>query len=75
MVLYNQRVRSLKSLSIFVKEIMSQLSLCQYFKPRDGLPDPKGLLSSSMLAIDIAIALANQEVEKALRETSKKRAP
>ena len=33
----------------------------QYFKPRDGLPDPKGPLCNSLASN--AIAMANKEVE------------
>ena len=49
------------------------MSIRQYFKPRDGLPDPKGSLSTSMSSL--VIASANREVEKALEAVSKKRGP
>ena len=49
------------------------MSVRQYFKPRDGLPDPKGSLSTSMSSL--VIASANREVEKALEAVSKKRGP
>ena len=39
------------------------MSSRNYFKLRNGLPDPKGLLSTHLLSQ--AIALANKEVEKA----------
>ena len=44
-----------------VKIIMSILN---YFKPRDGLPDPKGSLSSCLSSQ--AIAAINKEVEKVM---------
>ena len=40
------------------------MSLRHYFKPRDGLPDPKGSLSRQLSSE--AITQANREVEKAL---------
>ena len=50
------------------------MSLRQYFKPREGLPDPKGSLSVRIESR--AIALANREVEKAIKEKQeKKRGP
>ena len=51
------------------------MSILNYFKPRDELPDPKGSLSTSMSSA--AIASANREVEKAMEDTnkSKKRGP
>lgn len=51
------------------------MSLRQYFKARDGLPDPKGSLSSNLSSR--AIATANKEVEAALKARSKgkKRGP
>ena len=39
------------------------MALLRYLKPRDGLPDPRGSLSSSMPSQ--AIAQANQEVQEA----------
>ena len=49
------------------------MSIRRYFKPKDGLPDPKGSLSCSLPSQ--AIALANKEVEKVINEKggSKKR--
>ena len=47
------------------------MSLLQYFKPRDGLPDPRGPLSNSVASN--AIAMANREVEKEIAKTKKKR--
>lgn len=41
-------------------------SIRDYFSVRDGLPDPKGSLSSQVSSR--AIALANKEVEKVLQE-------
>ena len=40
--------------------------ILSYFKPKDGLPDPKGSLSSILPSQ--AIALANKEVEKVISE-------
>ena len=39
------------------------MSIRSFFKPKDGLPDPNGALSTSLPSQ--AIALANKEVEKA----------
>ena len=41
------------------------MTLRQYFQPRDGLPDPKGSLSSILTSK--AISSANREVEAALK--------
>lgn len=50
------------------------MSLRQYFKAKDGLPEPNGSLSRVMTTK--AIAFANKEVEKALNDqTPKKRGP
>ena len=50
------------------------MSLRKYFKPMDGLPDPKESLSTSLSSG--AIALANREVEKAMNsQKSQKRGP
>ena len=47
------------------------MSIRSFFKQKDGLPDPKGSLSSLSSK---AIALANKEVEKAITsEKGKKR--
>ena len=43
-----------------------EMSILSYFKPKDGLPDPKGSLSSILPSQ--AIALANKEVEKVISE-------
>ena len=48
------------------------VSLLSYFKPKDGLPTPKGPLLLSVPSQ--VIALANREVTKATQE-SKKRGP
>ena len=45
------------------------MSIQDYFKPRDGLSDPKGSLSTSISSADIASA--NWEVEKAMENTNK----
>ena len=42
------------------------MSIRSYFKPKDGLPDPKGSLSSCLPSQ--AIALASKEVEKLASE-------
>ncbi len=47
------------------------MSIRSFFKPKDGLPDPKGSLSACLPSQ--AIALANKEVEKARNEEGKKR--
>jgi hypothetical protein len=47
------------------------MSLLQYFKPRDGLPDPRGPLCNSVASN--AIAMANREVEKEIAKRKKKR--
>ena len=44
-------------------------SIRDYFHLKDGLPDPRGSLSSRLPSQ--AIALANKEVESVLRETGK----
>ena len=44
-------------------------SIRDYFHVKDGLPDPRGSLSSELPSQ--AIARANEEVEKVLRETGK----
>ena len=52
------------------------MALLRYFKPVDGLPNPKGPLSSSISSQ--AIAAANKEVQKAVGQSSvtgKKRGP
>ncbi len=52
----------------------AEMSLRQYLKPRDGLPDPKGSLSRQLSSE--TIAQANKEVEKALNAAGdKKRGP
>ena len=47
--------------------------LLRYFKPKDGLPDPRGTLSSSIPAA--AIAQANKEVQRATSSEKQKRGP
>ena len=47
------------------------MSLLKYFKPKDGLPDPKGPLSQSLPSR--AIAAANSEVAKAIAGSSGKK--
>ena len=47
------------------------MSIRQYFKPRDSLPDPKGPLCNSVASN--AIAMANKEVEKEIAKKKKKR--
>ena len=54
--------------------VLSKMSIRQYFKPMDGLPNPKGSLSACISSG--AIASANREVEKALKSRKeKKRGP
>ena len=47
------------------------MSLRNYFKRRDGLPDPKGSLSRQLSSE--VIAQANKEVEKALSAAGDKK--
>ena len=49
--------------------IASPMALLRYFKTKDGLPDPRGVLSS---LISSAIAQANSEVQKAISSTTTK---
>ena len=50
------------------------MALLRWLQPRNGLPDPRGSLSSSIPSQ--AIAAANQEVEEAIHTASSgKRAP
>ena len=49
-----------------------RMSVRQYLKPIDGLPDPKGSLSTTIPSA--AIASANWEVQKAI-SSGKKRGP
>ena len=49
------------------------MSLLRYLKQKDGLPDPKGSLTSEVPTR--AIVRANQEVEAELVEQKKKRGP
>ena len=44
------------------------MSIRRFLKLKNGLPDPKGSLSASVLLQ--AIALANREVEKVISETA-----
>ena len=46
--------------------ISLRMSIRKYFKPKDGLPDPKGSLSCILPSQ--AIAVANKEVEKIMNE-------
>ena len=46
------------------------MSIRQYFKPRDGLPDPKAPLCNSLASN--AIAMANKEVEKEIAKKKKR---
>ena len=46
------------------------MSILNYFKPKDGLPNPKGPLLLSIPSQ--AIALANREVAKATTDKGKK---
>ena len=53
---------------------MREMSILRYFKPKDGLPDPTGALSTSIPSA--AIAQANREVQKAVTSSDKqKRGP
>ena len=42
-----------------------------YFHVKDGLPDPRGSLSSQLPSQARHVVLANKEVERVLRETGK----
>ena len=46
------------------------MSILNYFKPKDGLPDPKGPLSQSLSSR--AIAAANSEIAKVIGGAAKK---
>ena len=50
---------------------MNKMSLLHFFKPKDGLPDPRRALSTSVTYV--ALAQANQEVLKATSSTSQSR--
>ena len=53
---------------------MREMSILRYFKPKDGLPDPTGALSTSVPSA--AIAQANREIQKAVTSSDKqKRGP
>ena len=53
---------------------MREMSILRYFKPKDGLSDPTGALSTSVPSA--AIAQANREVQKAVTSSDKqKRGP
>ena len=47
------------------------MSIRRFFKPIDGLPDPKGSLSAAIPSA--AIASANREVQKVMDSGNKKR--
>ena len=47
------------------------MSILNYFRPKDGLPDPKGLLSQGVSSR--AIATANSEVVKVTGGSAAKR--
>ena len=47
------------------------MSMLNYFKPKDGLPDPKGPLSQSVSSR--AIAVANSEVVKVIGGSAAKK--
>jgi hypothetical protein len=49
------------------------MSIRRFFKPIDGLPDPKGSLSGAIPSA--AIASANWEVQKMMDSRKKKRGP
>ena len=49
------------------------MSIRRFFKPIDGLPDPKGSLSAAIPSA--AIASANREVQKVMDSGNKKRGP
>ena len=47
-----------------VVQLSAAMSILNYFKPKDGLPDPKGPLSQSLSSR--AITAANNEVAKVI---------
>ena len=53
-----------------ISPVFFKMSLLRYLKPIDGLPDPKGYLSTTMSREDITAA--NQEVQKELNATKKR---
>ena len=50
------------------------MALFGYFKQRDGLPEPKGLLSLAVPSCAISLSTANHEVREATT-SGKKRGP
>ena len=52
---------------------LKQMSMRQYFKPVDGLPDPQG--SPSRAIPSAVIVSANLEVQKVMDSAKKKRSP
>ena len=50
-----------------------KISIRQFFKPKNGLPDPKGSLSASLPSQ--AIALANKEVQNVVNGTAATKKP
>ena len=48
------------------RTISVKMSIRRFFKPKNGLPDPKGSLSASLPLQ--AIALANKEVQNVVNE-------
>ena len=53
--------------------VQQAMSLRRYLKPRNGLPDPRGDLSSEITPQ--AIAMVNREVEGALKNGTTSRGP
>ena len=47
------------------------MSILNYFKPKDSLPDPKGPLSQTLSSL--AIAAANSEVAKVIAGSAAKK--
>ena len=59
---------------IEAKNEIAKMALLRWLQPRNGLPDPRGLLSSSIPSQEIAAA--NREVEEAIHTASSgKRGP
>ena len=54
-------------------ELVPGMSILKYFKQKDGLPEPRGELSTSVRPS--AIARANKEVEEEMAAAGKTRGP
>ena len=55
-----------------IVQLLLNMAMSRYFKPKDSLPDPRGPLSHS-LPSRAMIAMVNREVEKTREKANKKR--